>query len=101
MPDITDVLSEIAEFYKDMPNRGLSPRDPGTGGSIPPPIHPVMYDAVTREPMEQREIFSNNKHVATLDFHKPSGAWFLDKGELRKLASVSNAVDLIRAEEEK
>ena len=93
MADITDILDEIAEIYKNESG-------PGPSGS-PPPQHPVMIDAVTGEPMEQREIFSNNKHVATLDFHKPTGAWFLDIGELKKLASVDNAVDLIRAEEAK
>jgi len=100
MADITDILDEIAEIYKN----DSGPRVSGstsTTGSSPPPEHPVMFDAVTGEPMEQRDIFSNNKHVATLDFHKPTGAWFLDIGELTKLANVDNAVDLIRAEEAK
>ena len=87
MPDIIDVLDDIAEFYRKVSMDGAP--------------QPRMKDAVTGEPMEQREIFSNNKHIATLDFHKSSGAWFLDLGELKKLASVPNAVDLIRAEEAK
>jgi len=51
--------------------------------------------------MEERDIFYNGRIVATLDYNKKTGAWFLDTSELVKLSRVPDAVSLILAEEAK
>ena len=51
--------------------------------------------------MEVRDIYYRGNHVATLDYNKSTGAWFLDTQELVKLSRVPNVVDLILAEREK
>jgi len=93
MPDIVDVLKKLQAA-------GLGKRK----GSPQPqhaPGQEVRKDAVTGELMEVRDIYHQGKHVATLDYNKTTGAWFLDTQELVKLSRVPNVVDLILAEERK
>lgn len=93
MPDIVDVLRKLQAA-------GL-----GKGKGSPQPQHAsgqeVRKDAVTGELMEVRDIYYQGNHVATLDYNKSTGAWFLDTQELVKLSRVPNVVDLILAEEKK
>ena len=93
MPDIVDVLRKLQAA-------GLGQEE----GSTQPqqiPGQEQRKDAVTGEIMEVRDIYYQGNHVATLDYNKTTGGWFLDTQELVKLSRVPNVVDLILAEERK
>jgi len=93
MPDIVDVLRKLQAA-------GLGQED-GSTQAHQVPGQEQRKDAVTGELMEVRDIYHQGKHVATLDYNKTTGAWFLDTQELVKLSRVPNVVDLILAEERK
>ena len=95
MADIVDVLKKIAAQRRKEGKPMAGPQGTSTGGNtVNPPLDPV-----TQDPMEERDIFHNGQFVATLDYCKQTGAWFLDTEELNKLRNVPNIVSIIQAEE--
>ena len=95
MADIVDVLRKIAaqRVKEGKPMAGSSGAASSTVGPIP------LRDPVSLQPMEERDIFHNGQFLATLDYCKQSGGWFLDTDELNKLLNVPNIVSIIQAEE--
>ena len=98
MADIVDVLRKIAaqRVKEGKPMAGPS----GAAASQTEGPSPIL-DPVSRQPMEERDIFHNGQFLATLDYCKQTGAWFLDTDELNKLLDVTNIVSIIQAEENK
>jgi len=92
MTDILDLLSQISGDDSD--NGRKSASDPQRSPT-------AKYDKNSGNFMEERDIFYNGRIVATLDYKKKTGAWFLDTSELVKLSRVPDAVSLILAEEAK
>ncbi len=93
MPDIVDVLKQLQAAGLGQKKSLTQPQQV--------PGQELRRDAATGELMEVRDIYSQGNHVATLDYNKSTGAWFLDTQELVKLSRVPNVVDLILAEERK
>jgi len=94
MPDIVDVLRKLQAA-------GLGQKKDSAHQPQQVPGQELRKDSVTGELMEVRDIYYLGKHIATLDYNKSTGAWFLDTQELVKLSRVPNVVDLILAEERK
>jgi len=93
MPDIVDVLKKLQAA-------GLG-QEKGSTQPQQIPGQELRRDAATGELMEVRDIYYQGNHVATLDYNKSTGGWFLDTQELVKLSRVPNVVDLILEEERK
>lgn len=91
MADILDLLRQI----------GGGDLDDGNPNSDPKPSPSAKFDENSGNYMEERDIFHEGRIIATLDFNKKTGAWFLDTKELVKLSRVPNVVSLILAEEAK